>query len=79
MIAMLPKDTLTKMLVQEVVTQLNAVFRTVEIFRVEMKCLAEQLSEYPVMMSLYGVGGFPWAAAHGQNWRREPFLHTRAR
>lgn len=56
LIAMLPKDALTKMLVQEAVTQLGTVSRTVEVFRAEMKRLAEHLPEYPVVMSLYGVG-----------------------
>jgi transposase len=56
LIAMLPQDTLSKMLVQEAISQLNAVSRTVEVFRTEMKNLAAQLPEYPVVMSLYGVG-----------------------
>lgn len=56
LIAMLPKDALTKMLVQEAITQLNAVSRTVEVFRAEMKRLATLLPEYPVVMSMYGVG-----------------------
>ncbi len=56
LIAMLPKDALTKMLIQEAITQLNAVSRTVEVFRAEMKRLAQQLPEYPVVMSMYGVG-----------------------
>lgn len=56
LIAMLPKDALTKMLVQEAITQLNAVSKTVEVFRIEMNRLAEQLPEYHVVMSLYGVG-----------------------
>jgi len=54
--AMLPKDVLTKMLVQEATTQLNAISRTVEVFRAEMKRLAQQLPEYPVVMAIYGVG-----------------------
>lgn len=56
LIAMLPKDELTKMLVQEAITQLNAVSRTVEVFRAEMRRLAEQLPEYPIVMSMYGTG-----------------------
>ena len=56
LIAMLPKDALSKVMVQEAVTQLNTISRTVEVFRVEMKQLAEQLPEYPVVMGLYGVG-----------------------
>lgn len=56
LIAMLPKNPLSKVMVQEAATQLNAVSRTVEVFRSEMKRLAEQLPEYPVVMELYGVG-----------------------
>lgn len=56
LIAMLPKDALSKVMVQEAVTQLNNISRTVEVFRTEMKQLAEQLPEYPVVMGLYGVG-----------------------
>lgn len=56
LIAMLPKDALSKVMVQEAVTQLNTISRTVEVFRAEMKQLAEQLPEYPVVMGLYGVG-----------------------
>lgn len=56
MIAMLPKNPLSKVMVQEAATQLGAVSRTVEVFRAEMKRLAEQLPEYPVVMGMYGVG-----------------------
>ena len=56
LIALLPKDSLTKMLVQEASTQLKTVSRTVEVFRTQMNRLARQLPEYPIVMSLYGVG-----------------------
>lgn len=56
LIAMLPKNPLSKVMVREAATQLGAVSRTVEVFRAEMKRLAEQLPEYPVVMGLYGVG-----------------------
>lgn len=56
LIAMLPKDALTKLLVQQAINQLNAVSKTVELLRTEMKRLAEQLPEYPIVMSMYGVG-----------------------
>ena len=52
----LPKSDLTKILVQEAVTQLNAVSRTVEVFRSEMHRLAQMLPEYPVVIAMYGVG-----------------------
>lgn len=57
LIAMLPKDALTKLLIQQAIDQLNSASRTVELLRTEMKRLAEQLPEYPVVMSMYGVGG----------------------
>lgn len=56
LIAMLPKNSLSKVMVQEAVTQLNTVSRTVEVFRTEMNQLAAQLPEYHVVMGLYGVG-----------------------
>ena len=55
-IAMLPQNPLSKVMVQEAVTQLNSISRTVEVFRAEMNQLAAQLPEYPVVMGLYGVG-----------------------
>ncbi|CVK19638.1 IS110 family transposase [Sporomusa sphaeroides] len=56
LIAMLPKDSLTKLLLRQAIDQLNVTARTVELLRTEMKRLAQQLPEYPVVMSLYGVG-----------------------
>lgn len=56
LISMLPKDTLSKVMVQEAVTQLNTVSKTVEVFRTEMNQLAQQLPEYQTVMGLYGVG-----------------------
>ena len=56
LLPMLPKDSLTKVMIQEAITQLNTVSRTVEVFRAEMKRLAQQLPEYPVVMAMYGVG-----------------------
>lgn len=56
LIPLLPKDTMSKVMVQEAITQLNAVSKTVEVLRAEIKRLAQQLPEYPVVMGLYGVG-----------------------
>lgn len=56
LIAMLPKNLLSKVMVQEAINQLNSISKTVEVFRSEMNHLAEQLPEYPVVMGLYGVG-----------------------
>lgn len=52
----LPKTDLTKILITEAVTQLNAVSRTVEVFRSEMFKLSQMLPEYPVVIAMYGVG-----------------------
>ena len=56
LIAMLPKDTLSKVMVREAITQLNTVSKTVEVFRAAMNCLAQKLPEYQIVMGLYGVG-----------------------
>lgn len=56
LIAMLPKNSLSKVMVQEAITQLNTVAKTVEVFRAEMNQLAQELPEYKVVMSLYGAG-----------------------
>lgn len=56
LIAILPKNSLTKLLIRQAITQLNAASGTVELFRTEMKRLAQQLPEYPIVMSLFGVG-----------------------
>ena len=54
--AVVPKDDMCKMMVQEAVAQLNAVSRTVETYRAEMNRLASQLPEYDTVMAIYGVG-----------------------
>jgi transposase len=56
LIAMMPKNPLSNVMIQEAINQLNTISRTVEVFRIEMNRLAEQLPEYPVVMGLYGVG-----------------------
>lgn len=55
-IAILPKDSLTKMLIQQAVQSLNALSKVASSLRLEMKDLAQQLPEYPVVMAMYGVG-----------------------
>ncbi len=54
--ALVPKSDTCKLLVKEAVSQLNAVSRTVEIYRAEMDRLASQLPEYDTAMSMTGVG-----------------------
>lgn len=55
-IAILPKNSLTKMLIQQAVQSLNALSKVASSIRLEMKDLAQQLPEYPVVMAMYGVG-----------------------
>ena len=56
LIAMLPKDTLTKAMVKQAIDSLNAVSKSVEQLKSEMRSLASQLPEYPVVMAMHGVG-----------------------
>ena len=56
MIALVPKSPTTRLLIREAASQLQNVSRTVETFRAEMNRLAAHLPEYPVVMSMYGVG-----------------------
>lgn len=56
LIAMQPKNALSKVMVQEAITQVNTVSKTLETFRTEMNRLAKELPEYDVVMGLYGTG-----------------------
>ena len=56
MIAMLPRDALTKTMVRQAIDALNAVSASLERLKVEMQALAAQLPEYPVVMDMRGVG-----------------------
>ena len=56
LIAMLPKDALTKLTIRQAVDALNAVSKTLERLKSEMLALASQLPEYPVVMAMRGVG-----------------------
>ncbi len=56
LIAMLPKDALTKTMVKQAVDSLNAVSKSVEQLKAQMLQLASQLPEYPVVMAMHGVG-----------------------
>ena len=56
LIPILAKDDMTKLFVQQAVTQLNAISKAVEELRQQMNTLASQLPEYPVVMSMFGVG-----------------------
>ena len=56
LIAMLPKDALTKAMVRQAIDALNSVSASVERLKAEMRTLAAQLPEYPVVMAMRGVG-----------------------
>ena len=55
-IAVLPKDNLTKLLVKQAIEQLNATSKVVEDIRIQMNETASQLPEYPVVMAMKGIG-----------------------
>ena len=56
LIAMLTKNVLTKTMVRQAVDALNAVSASLERLKAEMRTLAAQLPEYPVVMTMRGVG-----------------------
>ena len=56
LIAVLPMNEATQMLVQQAIEALKATSKTVEAFRVKMDELASTLPEYEVVMNMYGVG-----------------------
>ena len=56
LIAILPKDDMTKMFIHQAVGQLNAISKAVEELRQQMDSLASKLPAYPVVMSMFGVG-----------------------
>ena len=53
---MLPKDAMTRLLVKQAIDALNAVSATLERLKAEMRKLASQLPEFPVVMTMRGVG-----------------------
>lgn len=56
LIAVFPKDDITKMLLWQAIAMLNTASATVESLRREMDGLAATLPEYPVVMAMNGVG-----------------------
>lgn len=56
LVATLPKNQGYKDLIQCSIKQLNLESEHVEKLRIDMNTLASQLPEYPVVMSMYGVG-----------------------
>ena len=56
LIAVFPKDDNTKMLIRQAVAMLNTASQTVESLRLKMDETASALPEYPVVMTMNGVG-----------------------
>lgn len=56
LIAMLPQDVLTNTMVKQAIDALNAVSKSAEQLKAEMRTLAAQLPEYPIVMAMHGVG-----------------------
>ena len=56
LVAMLPKNAMTKLLIQQAISALNAVSATLERLKTEMLQMASQLPEFPVVMAMRGVG-----------------------
>jgi transposase len=54
--SVMPKNDTTKLLITQTINQINAVSENIAVIAKEMKRLAEQLPEYPVVMDFYGVG-----------------------
>jgi len=54
--SVMPKNDVTKLLITQAVSQVNAVSETIAAVAVEMKRLASMLPEYPVVMAFCGVG-----------------------
>ncbi len=56
LVSVLPKDDLTKLIIRQAVEQLNTASQTVEKLRTMMNEAASNLPEYPVVMTMCGVG-----------------------
>ena len=56
LVPVLPKDELTKLIIKQAINQVNNASATVESLRKLMDETASKLPEYPVVMSMKGVG-----------------------
>lgn len=56
LVPVLPKDSLTKLIIKQAVEQLNTASKTVEEIRSLMNETASKLPEYPIVMAMKGVG-----------------------
>ena len=65
LIAMLPRDALTKTMVRQAIDALNAISASMERLKAEMQALAAQLPEYPVVIGHARRRRFSWPSARG--------------
>ncbi|BAO08621.1 ISEnfa110 (IS110 family) transposase (plasmid) [Enterococcus mundtii QU 25] len=56
LISLLPKDSITKMLIKQAVSHLNSVAQIIEQLRKKMNEVASQLPEYKIVLEMTGVG-----------------------
>ncbi len=56
LIAVFPKDNMSKVMIKQAIEQLNTVSSAVEHIRAEMNRIASELPEYPIVMEMCGVG-----------------------
>lgn len=56
LVPVLPKDSLTKLIIKQAIEQLNTASKTVEELRSLMNETASKLPEYPIVMAMKGVG-----------------------
>ena len=64
-IGIMPMSDTTKLLVAQAVSQLKTTSTALAALRQEMKALASQLPEYPVVMEMFGVGPDSRSSAYG--------------
>ena len=71
-IGAMPKTDTAKLLVQQAVSQLRTTSAALAALKLEMQSLTSSLSEYPVVMKMFGVGpalGSQLMAEIGDVWR----------
>ena len=55
-VCVMPKTDATEFMMQQAVTQLKTIAKTLTALQQQMQALAEKLPEYPVVMQMFGVG-----------------------
>ena len=76
LVAMLPKDAMTKLLIRQAIGALNAVSATLERLKAEMLQLASQLPEFPVVMAMRGMGDSLGPQLMAEIGGRDPFCSS---